>query len=84
MALAVVAAQSGRKVTLWARDLSSHKVRHARGSRGAAPLDAIEFTAEREKALQAETILIAIPAQHLRNLLCLLIALVYKSYDLRK
>ena len=67
--MAVVSAQSGRKVTLWARDLSSHKVRHARGSRGAAPLDAIEFTAEREKALQAETILIAIPAQHLRNLL---------------
>jgi glycerol-3-phosphate dehydrogenase (NAD(P)+) len=65
-ALAVVAAQSGRQVTLWARDISSSKVRHARGS---PLLRAVAFTAEREKALQAETILLALPTQHLRNLL---------------
>ncbi len=65
-ALSLVATQSGRKVTLWARDLSSSKVRHARSS---SLLVGIEVTAEREKALQAETLLIAIPAQHLRNLL---------------
>ena len=65
-ALAVVAAQAGRQVTVWARDLTSAKVRHARGSR---LLEGIAFTDEREKALQAETLLLAIPAQHLRNLL---------------
>jgi glycerol-3-phosphate dehydrogenase (NAD(P)+) len=65
-ALAVVALQAGRQVTLWARDLASSKVRHARGS----PLLAgVSFTAEREKVLAAETILLAFPAQHLRNLL---------------
>ena len=65
-ALAIVAAQSGRQVTLWARDLASSKVRNARGS---PLLQAVEFTATREKALQAETILLALPAQHLRSLL---------------
>ncbi|HEX3430078.1 MAG TPA: NAD(P)H-dependent glycerol-3-phosphate dehydrogenase [Rhizomicrobium sp.] len=65
-ALAVVAMQSGRKVTIWARDLSSSKVKHARGS---ALLHGVEFAAEREKALQAEAVLLAIPAQQLRALL---------------
>src|SRR5436853_7681979 len=62
-ALAIVAAQAGRQVTLWARDLSSSKVRHARGS---PLLETVAFTPERERALQAETLLLAFPAQHLR------------------
>ena len=65
-ALAVVAAQSGRRVTVWARDLASPKVRQARGSR---LLEGIAFTNEREKVLEADALLLAIPAQHLRNLL---------------
>lgn len=65
-ALAVVAAQSGREVIVWARDLASAKVRHVRGSR---LLQSVAFTAEREKALDAEALLCAIPAQHLRDLL---------------
>src|SRR5262249_3188994 len=64
--LAVVAAQSGRGVTVWARDLASPKVRQARGSR---LLEGVAFTNEREKALEVDTLLLAIPAQHLRNLL---------------
>lgn len=65
-ALAVVAAQSGRQVTVWARDLASAKVRHARGS---SLLKGVAFTAEREKALVAGTVLLALPTQHLRSLL---------------
>jgi glycerol-3-phosphate dehydrogenase (NAD(P)+) len=68
-ALAVVAAQSGRKVTLWARNPASSSVRYARGSRGAPFVEAIELTAHREKAEEAEAILIAVPAQQLRSLL---------------
>ena len=65
-ALAIVAAQAGRQVTLWARDLSSSKVRHARGS---PLLETVAFTPERERALQSETLLLAFPAQHLRSFL---------------
>ena len=65
-ALAVVAAQSDRQVTVWARDLASAKVRHARGS---PLLERVAFTAEREEALEAEALLLAIPAQYLRSLL---------------
>lgn len=65
-ALAVVAVQSGRRVTVWARDLASSKVRQARGF---PLLKKVAFTAEREKALETDVILLALPAQHLRNLL---------------
>ncbi|HLY05733.1 MAG TPA: NAD(P)-binding domain-containing protein, partial [Rhizomicrobium sp.] len=65
-ALAVVAAQSGRQVTVWARDLASPKARQARGSR---LLEGVVITAEREKAMEADALLLAVPAQHLRNLL---------------
>src|SRR5438477_4521727 len=68
-ALAVVAAQAGRKVTLWARDLASGKVRHAKALRGVPSLESIELTGVREKAEQAEAILIAVPAQRLRSVL---------------
>jgi glycerol-3-phosphate dehydrogenase (NAD(P)+) len=68
-ALAVVAARSGRRVTLWGRNPASGKVRHARGSRNGPLLAGIELTADRAKAEQAEAILVAIPAQQLRSLL---------------
>ena len=68
-ALAVVAAQAGRKVTLWARDLASGKVRHAKGLRGLPGIDSIELTGDRARAEQAEAILIAVPAQRLRSAL---------------
>jgi glycerol-3-phosphate dehydrogenase (NAD(P)+) len=68
-ALAVVAAQSGRKVTLWARDLASGKVRHAKGLRGVPGIESIDLTGDRTKAEQAEAILIAVPAQRLRSVL---------------
>jgi glycerol-3-phosphate dehydrogenase (NAD(P)+) len=68
-ALAVVAAQAGRKVTLWARDLASGKVRHAKGLRGIPGIESIELTGDRGRTEQAEAILIAVPAQRLRSAL---------------
>ena len=68
-ALAVVAAQAGRTVTLWARDVASSKLRQLRGNRPPPHVASIELTAERTKAEQAQIVLIAIPAQQLRSAL---------------
>jgi len=65
----VVAAQAGRTVTVWARDVASCRLRYARGQRPSPVLESIELTAERAKAEQAEALLIAVPAQQLRTVL---------------
>jgi glycerol-3-phosphate dehydrogenase (NAD(P)+) len=68
-ALAMVAAQSGRKVTLWARNPDSTNVRRARGTRSSPLGGSITVTADRAKAEDTEAILVAVPAQELRTLL---------------
>jgi len=73
-ALALVAAQAGRRVVLWARepDVVESISRHGENSRFLAgvPLPrGIEVTADIVVAAQAEAVLVTVPAQHVRETL---------------
>ncbi|HEY5048290.1 MAG TPA: NAD(P)H-dependent glycerol-3-phosphate dehydrogenase [Rhizomicrobium sp.] len=71
-ALAVVAAQAARRVTLWAREpeviRSIRQENENRPFLPGVPLpDGLEPTSELEAAEHAEALLVAVPAQHVRS-----------------
>ena len=73
-ALALVAAQAGRRVTLWAResgvvDSIAARRENALFLAGVALPDAIAATGEMAEAASAEALLLVMPAQHLRSTL---------------
>ena len=73
-ALALVAARCGRRVTLWARDEKTalsiqHHRENARFLPGVPMAEGIEATASLARTVQADALLLAIPAQHIRPLL---------------
>jgi glycerol-3-phosphate dehydrogenase (NAD(P)+) len=73
-ALAVAAAQAGRKVTLWARDAQTAAAinttrENARSLPGIALPDEIAATGNIEEAAACDALLVVVPAQHLRAVL---------------
>jgi len=73
-ALALVAAGAGRDVTLWAREASAVEAMRARHENalylpGTRLPDTITPTTELAEAAQADAVLVAAPAQHLRSTL---------------
>lgn len=73
-ALAVVSAQAGRRVTLWARE--AEVIESIEGRRenlrflpGVTLSSSIEVSGELDEAASAEALLLAVPAQHLRGVL---------------
>jgi len=72
-ALALVAAQAGRRVTLWAREAEIVQSVRAHGRNALflpdVPLpERIAATGALEQAAEAEAILLAVPAQHVREM----------------
>lgn len=76
-ALAVVAAQAGRRVTLWTRNRALAGASPAAGERlvsGLSLPSGVVLTAVRAEAESADAILIAVPAQNVRGVLAELAA----------
>ncbi|HXC56750.1 MAG TPA: NAD(P)H-dependent glycerol-3-phosphate dehydrogenase [Rhizomicrobium sp.] len=76
-ALALVAAQAGRKTLLWAResavvDSINRERRNAQFLPGIALPPALQATGDLAQAARAQALLIVVPAQHLRATLALL------------
>jgi glycerol-3-phosphate dehydrogenase (NAD(P)+) len=73
-ALAAVAAQAGRRVTLWAREADvvesiQNRRENLRFLAGVTLPSSILPTGDLAKAAQAQALLLAVPAQHLRSVL---------------
>ena len=76
-ALALVAAQAGRRVTLWAREREVLEAVRTHGENtpvlpGVPLPGGIQVTGEIPETVRAEALILAAPAQHVRNTLALL------------